>query len=149
MPQSLSRFIMAWVAVAWLVPVQGRAQADLDSLDVWMRRMHPAPFLRCTPSEWESKLDILKSEWKDMSHMEHVREVNALLQTLQDSHAAVSAWCWTCAVEREHGRVPIRWGSTRGLALARTGHSRLHHPGHANGFHRLTVVCFIVCKPIG
>ena len=41
--------------------------------------------------------------------MEHVREVNALLQTLQDSHAAVSAWDWMWAVEREHGSVPIRW----------------------------------------
>ena len=109
MPQSLSRFILAWAAIAWLMPVQGRAQADLDSLDVWVRRMHPAPFLRCTPSEWESKLDILKSEWKDLTHMEHVREVNALLQTLQDSHAAVSAWDWMWAVEREHGSVPIRW----------------------------------------
>ena len=37
------------------------------------------------------------------------REVNALLQTLQDSHAAVSAWDWMWAVEREHGSVPIRW----------------------------------------
>ena len=36
-------------------------------------------------------------------------EVNALLQTLQDSHAAVSAWDWMWAVEREHGSVPIRW----------------------------------------
>ena len=68
MPQSLSRFLMAWVAIAWLMPVQGRKQADLDSLDVWMRRMHPAPFLRCTPSDWESKLDILKSEWRTDAH---------------------------------------------------------------------------------
>ena len=51
---------MAWAAIAWLMPVQGRAQADLDSLDVWMRRMHPVPFLRCTPSEWESKLVALQ-----------------------------------------------------------------------------------------
>ena len=71
--------------------------------------MHPAPFLRCAPSLWESKLDALRLEWADLTHMEHVREVNALLQTLQDSHAAVSAWDWMWAVEREHGSVPIRW----------------------------------------
>ena len=109
MLKSLSKCILAWVAAACLLPVQGIAQADLDSLDVWVRRMHPAPFLRCAPSEWESKLDALKLDWKDMTHMELVREVNALLQTLQDSHAAVSAWDWMWAVEREHGSVPIRW----------------------------------------
>lgn len=96
--------------VAWLLwPFLGRAQADVDSLDVWVRRMHPAPFMRCMPSDWESKLDALKVGWEDMTHMEHVREVNALLQNLQDSHAAVSAWDWMWGVEREHGSVPIRW----------------------------------------
>lgn len=96
--------------LAWLLlPFQGMAQSDLDSLDVWVRRMHPAPFMRCAPSDWESKLDALKLGWQDMTHMEHVREVNALLQKLQDSHAAVSAWDWMWGVEREHGSVPIRW----------------------------------------
>ena len=109
MPKSLSGCVLVWVAAACLLPAQGTAQADLDSLDVWVRRMHPAPFLRCAPSLWESKLDALRLEWADLTHMEHVREVNALLQTLQDSHAAVSAWDWMWAVEREHGSVPIRW----------------------------------------
>ena len=97
------------MAASWLLAFQGSAQADLDSLDVWVRRMHPAPFLRCAPEDWNSKLDALKLDWKDMTHMEHVREVNALLQTMQDSHAAVSAWDWMWTVEREHGSVPIRW----------------------------------------
>lgn len=48
-------------------------------------------------------------EWEDMSHMEHARAVNTLLQSLQDSHAAVSAWDWIWAVEKRHGSVPIRW----------------------------------------
>ena len=109
MPKSLSGCVLVWVAAACLLPAQGTAQADLDSLDVWVRRMHPAPFLRCAPSLWESKLDALRLKWADLTHMEHVREVNALLQTLQDSHAAVSAWDWMWNVEREHGSVPIRW----------------------------------------
>ena len=68
--------------VAWLLwPFLGRAQADLDSLDVWVRRMHPAPFMRCMPSDWESKLNALKVGWEDMTHMEHVREVNACFKT--------------------------------------------------------------------
>ena len=106
--------------VAWLLwPFLGRAQADVDSLDVWVRRMHPAPFMRCMPSDWESKLDALKVGWEDMTHMEHVREVNALLQNLQDSHAAVSAWDWMWGVEREHGSVPIRWAvEVHGLWVA-------------------------------
>ena len=35
----------------------GLAQDDLDSLDAWVRDMHPDPFIRCGEQAWLEALD--------------------------------------------------------------------------------------------
>ena len=101
--------VMAWVPAL-------RAQDDLDSLDKWVREMHPDPFVRCGETAWLRQLDQTREAWLDASAMERIRLTNLLLQTMQDSHSAVSAYDWTWDVERVHGTLPIRW-AIEGRAL--------------------------------
>ena len=92
------------------------AQDDLDSLDQWVRDMHPAPFIRCGEQAWLQALDEARESWIEASKTERVRLVNALLQTLQDSHTAVSTYDWIWDVEWNYGTLPIRW-AIEGRAL--------------------------------
>ena len=85
----------------------GRAQDDLDSLDRWVRDMHPAPFLRCEEQTWKDALEETRERWLELEWVDKVRATNALLQVLQDSHTAVSGWHWVRDVEREWGTVPV------------------------------------------
>ena len=85
------------------------SQDDLDSLDSWVRSMHPDPFLRCGETAWLTSLDQTREKWMTASSMERIRLVNAQLQVLQDSHSAVSAYDWIWDVERTYGTLPIRW----------------------------------------
>ena len=48
--------------------------------------------------------------------MERILLANKLLQVLQDSHTAVSAYDWIWAMEKRHGTIPIRW-AIEGRAL--------------------------------
>ena len=101
--------VMAWVPVL-------RAQDDLDSLDKWVREMHPDPFVRCGESAGFGNLMAPEKQWLEASPMERIRLSNLLLQTMQDSHSAVSAYDWIWEVERLHGTLPIRW-AIEGRAL--------------------------------
>lgn len=92
------------------------AQDDLDSLDSWIRSMHPDPFVRCGESSWVEALDRTREMWIGASSTEHVLQVNALLQVLQDSHTAVSTFDWIWNVEWKYGTLPIRW-AIEGRAL--------------------------------
>ncbi|MGB1385209.1 MAG: hypothetical protein ACPG6N_08180, partial [Flavobacteriales bacterium] len=94
----------------------GLAQDDLDSLDAWVRDMHPDPFIRCGEQAWLEALDETREAWIGASPSEHVRQVNALLQVLRDSHTAVSTSDWIWDVEWQHGTLPIRW-AIEGRAL--------------------------------
>lgn len=87
----------------------GLAQDDLDSLDAWVREMHPDPFIRCGEQAWLEALDETRESWLGASPSEHVRQVNALLRVLRDSHTAVSTSDWIWDVEWQHGTLPIRW----------------------------------------
>ena len=93
------------------MPCLGWGQKDLDSLDVWLRQMHPDPFIRCGEQAWDEALSLARAEWPepDASKADKARAVNRLLQVLQDSHTAASTWHWAWAVERQYGTVPIRW----------------------------------------
>ncbi len=86
-----------------------QAQTDLDSLDAWVRSMHPAPFLRCGEQAWVEALDRTREMWVDSDHLERIRQTNRLLQVLQDSHSCVSPWHWVYQVEKEWGSIPILW----------------------------------------
>ena len=88
---------------------EGSAQTDLDSLDSWVRHMQPEPFIRCSESAWIQALDDTRECWLGTSYLEKVRLTNRLLQVLQDSHTAVSAYDWIWDVERAFGTLPIRW----------------------------------------
>ncbi|MDP7435306.1 MAG: hypothetical protein QF427_03670, partial [Flavobacteriales bacterium] len=115
----MRRFGLLFLAVVVLGPTGTgtlRAQDDLDSLDKWVREMHPDPFLRCGESAWIRQLDVTREQWLKASSMERIRLVNLLLQTMQDSHSAVSAYDWIWEVERLHGTLPIRW-AIEGRAL--------------------------------
>ena len=115
----MRRFGLLFLAVVVLGPTGTgtlRAQDDLDSLDKWVREMHPDPFLRCGESAWIRQLDVTREQWLKASSMERIRMVNLLLQTMQDSHSAVSAYDWIWEVERLHGTLPIRW-AIEGRAL--------------------------------
>ncbi|MBF50135.1 MAG: hypothetical protein CL839_05430, partial [Crocinitomicaceae bacterium] len=70
--------------------------------------MHPDPFLRCGESAWIRQLDGTREQWLKASSMKRIRLINLLLQTMQDSHSAVSAYDWIWEVERLHGTLPIR-----------------------------------------
>ena len=115
----MRRFGLLILAVA-LIGLNGfgtlRAQDDLDSLDKWVREMHPDPFVRCGESAWLRQLDGTREQWLEASPMERIRLVNLLLQTMQDSHSAVSAYDWIWDVERVYGTLPIRW-AIEGRAL--------------------------------
>jgi len=78
--------------------------------------MHPDPFVRCGEAAWYDALDDTRSEWKVASAMERILLANKLLQVLQDSHTAVSAYDWIWAMEKRHGTIPIRW-ALEGRAL--------------------------------
>ena len=106
---------LGWV-LASVMFQEARAQDDLDSLDAWVRSMHPDPFVRCGESAWNEALDDTRERWIGSSYNERVRLVNVLLQTLQDSHTAVSTYDWIWGVEWEHGTLPIRW-AIEGKAL--------------------------------
>lgn len=93
-----------------------KGQDDLDSLDKWVREMHPDPFVRCGEAAWLRQLDGTREQWLGASPMERIRLTNVLLQTLQDSHSAVSAYDWIWDVEKKHGTLPIRW-AIEGRAL--------------------------------
>ena len=102
--------IALWVGLV-ATPCLGWGQKDLDSLDVWLRQMHPDPFIRCGEQAWDEALSLARSEWPepDASKADKARAVNRLLQVLQDSHTAASTWHWAWAVERQYGTVPVRW----------------------------------------
>lgn len=102
--------------LCWTAGTTSVAQDDLDSLDRWVRSMHPDPFIRCGEQAWLDALDATREAWMGASHAEHVRQTNALLQTLQDSHTAVSTYDWIWDVEWQHGTLPIRW-AIEGRAL--------------------------------
>ena len=85
------------------------AQADLDSLDSWVRQMQPDPFIRCGESTWIEALDDTRERWLGKTYLEKVVLTNKLLQTLEDSHTAVSAYDWIWDVEHAFGTLPIRW----------------------------------------
>ena len=85
------------------------AQADLDSIDSWVRQMQPAPFIRCGESTWKEALDETRERWLGKTYLERVVLSNNLLQVLQDSHTAVSAYDWIWDVEHAFGTLPIRW----------------------------------------
>ena len=100
----------------------GWAQDDLDSLDRWIRTMHPDPFIRCGEHAWIEALDNTREQWIGASRTQHVRQINALLQVLQDSHTAVSTYDWIWEVEWQHGTLPIRWAiEGRGLWVLDSG----------------------------
>ena len=101
-----------WACFSLLVLTTGPgalAQADLDSLDSWVRQMHPDPFIRCGESTWNEALDDTRERWLGTTYLERVRLTNKLLQTLEDSHTAVSAYDWIWDVEHAFGTLPIRW----------------------------------------
>ena len=112
----LGLFILAVVFLGLTGVGTLRAQDDLDSLDKWVREMHPDPFVRCGESAWLRQLDGTREQWLEASPMERIRLVNLLLQTMQDSHSAVSSYDWIWEVERMHGTLPIRW-AIEGRAL--------------------------------
>ena len=85
------------------------AQADLDSLDSWVRQMQPDPFVRCGEATWIEALDATRERWLGKTYLEKVVLTNKLLQVLQDSHTAVSAYDWIGDVEHAFGTLPIRW----------------------------------------
>ena len=93
-----------------LLPCQlGFAQDDLDSLDAWVRQMQPDPFVRCGEVSWMRSLNATREQWLDATYLEKVLLTNRLLQVLQDSHTAVSAYDWIWDVETVFGTLPIRW----------------------------------------
>lgn len=92
------------------------AQRDLDSLDAWVRGMSPAPFIRCGEQAWLDQLDDTREMWLEATPLERVSATNKLLQTLQDSHAAVSTMHWIWDVEKRRGTIPVRW-AIEGQAL--------------------------------
>ncbi|MDA0728435.1 MAG: S41 family peptidase [Bacteroidetes bacterium] len=113
----LSRTAALWVFILLMGEnTSYQAQADLDSLDAWVRTMHPAPFLRCGEQAWVEMLDDTREMWLDANHLERIRATNRLLQVLQDSHSSVSPWHWVFDVEREYGSIPIQW-AIEGRAL--------------------------------
>ena len=75
-------------------------QADLDSLDQWVRSMHPAPFIRCGEQACERQLEETRQNWPGASELERLRLVNTLLMVLQDSHTSIVASEWVVNVER-------------------------------------------------
>lgn len=85
------------------------AQTDLDSLDSWVRQMQPDPFVRCGERAWIDALDDTRERWLGKSYLEKVVLTNRLLQVLQDSHTAVSAYDWIWDVEHAFGTLPMRW----------------------------------------
>ena len=101
-----------WACFSLLVLTTGPgalAQADLDSLDSWVRQMHPDPFIRCGESTWNEALNATRERWLGTTYLERVLLTNKLLQTLEDSHTAVSAYDWIWDVEHAFGTLPIRW----------------------------------------
>ncbi|MEE2919419.1 MAG: S41 family peptidase [Bacteroidota bacterium] len=93
-----------------LLPCQlGFAQDDLDSLDAWVRQMQPDPFVRCGEVSWMRSMNATREQWLDATYLEKVLLTNRLLQVLQDSHTAVSAYDWIWDVETVFGTLPIRW----------------------------------------
>lgn len=101
-------------------------QDDLDSLDHWIRTMHPDPFIRCGEDAWARALDATREQWLDANHLEKVRLCNGLLMTMQDSHTSVSSWHWVIDVEREYGTLAIRWAiEGRALWVLDSGHPAL------------------------
>ena len=116
-PTRLMRRLGLLILAVVLGPGLGlEAQDDLDSLDKWVREMHPDPFVRCGESAWLRQLDGTRDQWLESSPMERIRLVNLLLQTMRDSHSAVSAYDWIWEVERVYGTLPIRW-AIEGRAL--------------------------------
>ena len=98
------------------------AQEDLDTLDSWVRAMHPAPFIRCGEEAWMKRLKLTREQWPNASHIDRVQLTNLLLQTMQDSHSGVSGFHWIWDVEKKHGTLPIRWAiEGRGLWVLDSG----------------------------
>lgn len=102
---------IAWLIGLLVLPYLGWCQRDLDSLDLWLRQMHPDPFIRCGEQAWEEALSSARPAWPEdfSSAGDKARAVNRLLQVLQDSHTAASTWHWAWEVERQYGTVPVRW----------------------------------------
>lgn len=102
---------IAWLIGLLVLPYLGWCQRDLDSLDLWLRQMHPDPFIRCGEQAWEEALSSARPAWPEdfASAGDKARAVNRLLQVLQDSHTAASTWHWAWEVERQYGTVPVRW----------------------------------------
>ena len=97
-------------------------QVDLDSLDQWVRSMHPAPFIRCGEQAWERQLEETRQNWPGASELERLRLVNTLLMVLQDSHTSIAASEWVVNVEKTYGTLPIRWAiEGRGLWVMDSG----------------------------
>ena len=106
----LRRWALACLSLlAVAINQHGLAQTDLDSLDSWVRHMQPDPFVRCGEAAWIRTLDDTRERWLGTNHLEKVRLTNRLLQVLQVSHTAVSAYDWIWDVERAFGTLPIRW----------------------------------------
>ena len=100
-------FLIGFLALASSTALY--AQADLDSLDSWVRQMQPDPFVRCGETTWIEALDATREHWLGKTYLEKVVLTNKLLQVLQDSHTAVSAYDWIWDVEHAFGTLPIRW----------------------------------------
>lgn len=109
MKARVRKVMWACLLGSFLAPGVGRTQDDLDSLDRWIRTMHPDPFIRCGEAAWLEALDATREDWIGATRTDHVRQINVLLQVLQDSHTAVSTYDWIWEVEWRHGTLPIRW----------------------------------------
>ena len=76
--------------------------------------MQPAPFIRCGESTWIEALDDTRERWLGKTYLEKVVLTNKLLQTLEDSHTAVSAYDWIWDVEHAFEPFPFA-GTLKGV----------------------------------
>ena len=69
--------------------------SDLDTLKVWVEKLHPLPFARVNKEEWNSTCEKAKNDVAEGGNeLAMTLAVGSMLGVLKDSHTMISLGVW-------------------------------------------------------